>query len=222
MHVHNIVLLLQRDCLIYNLKKELQIERNIVYHLGVLKRRFDNKLFDENLMENMDNGTTIGFWNDTLVKYAKVVSDKDSITMVVRISEDCRLMIKAPMLIFTNPNSSYSIRTLDNNIPRVSYQIGPKGWMDQALFADFFEESRAFQSNLHDFTKIIWIDNCLSHNLTLRLEAVLQEKHSILRYLPPCSTHLCQPADTFIVSKIKDAWTKRWEEKKTNLIANNA
>jgi hypothetical protein len=40
--------------------------------------------------------------------------------------------------------------------------------------------------------------------------------------LPPCSTHLCQPADTFIISKIKDAWTKRWKAKKIELIQTNA
>jgi hypothetical protein len=39
-----------------------------------------------------------------------------------------------------------------------------------------------------------------------------------LRYLPTCATHLCQPTYTFIISKIKDAWTKRWEAKKSELI----
>ena len=34
--------------------------------------------------------------------------------------------------------------------------------------------------------------------------------------------HLYQPIDTFIVSKIKDTWTKCWEAKKTELIATNA
>jgi hypothetical protein len=33
---------------------------------------------------------------------------------------------------------------------------------------------------------------------------------------------LCQPADTFIISKIKDAWTKSWEIKKTELIQADA
>ena len=37
--------------------------------------------------------------------------------------------------------------------------------------------------------------------------------------MPPCFTHLCQPADTFIVSNVKDAWTRQWEAKKLKLIA---
>ena len=31
---------------------------------------------------------------------------------------------------------------------------------------------------------------------------------------------LCQPCDSFVISKIKDAWSKRWNEKKIELVAN--
>ena len=118
MHVHNIVLLSRTSRLTCSPEKEIQIERNMVYHLGVLKRNFDNDFFDENLMENidethfvinMDNGRTLGFWDDTSTKYAKVVSSGNSMTLVVRISGGRRSMIEAPMLMFTNLNSSYPI-----------------------------------------------------------------------------------------------------------------
>ena len=118
MHVYNIVLLLQTSRLTCSLDKEIQIERNIVYHLGVLKRRFDNGLFDENLMVNidethfvvnMDNGRTLGIWGDTSTKYVEVIFGVDSMIMIVQISKGCRSMIKAPMLIFTNLNNSYPI-----------------------------------------------------------------------------------------------------------------
>ncbi len=62
-------------------------------------------------------------------------------TMVVRISRRRQAMIKAPMLIFTNANSNYPIRGLDDDILGVTYRIGPKGWMDQKLFPLYFEES---------------------------------------------------------------------------------
>ena len=92
MHVQNIVLLLQTGCLTCSPQKEIQIERNAVHHLGVLKRGFDSGLFDENLMENIDethfvvnmnNGRTLGFRGDTSTKYAEVVSGGDSMTLVV-------------------------------------------------------------------------------------------------------------------------------------------
>ena len=57
--------------------------------------------------------------------------------------------------------------------------------------------------------------------MTLQLSVVLEAKQAFLKYLPPCSTYLCQPADIFIISKVKDAWTRRWEAKKIDLIVAN-
>jgi hypothetical protein len=134
MDVHNIVLLSQCGKLNCSPGKELQIEA--AHHLGVLQRGFQTGIFDENLIENidethfvvnMDNGHTLGFRGDTTVKYADVVSGGDSMTTVVRISGRRQSLIEAPMLIFTNGNSTYPIRGLDNNIPWVSYKTGPKG-----------------------------------------------------------------------------------------------
>jgi hypothetical protein len=220
MNVHNIVLLSQRGKLNCRLEKEIQIEMRAAHHLGVLQRDFQTGIFDENLIKNivethfvinMDNGRTLGFRGDTTVKYADVISGGDSMTMVVRISEGRRSLIEASMFIFTNGNSRYPIRGLDDNILGISYRTMPKCWMDQALFPKYFTEPRAFQLDLHGCTKIIWIDNCNSHRITSRLTTVLTEKQTVLRFLPPCCIHLYQPVDTFIISKIKDAWTKRWE-----------
>jgi hypothetical protein len=104
----------------------------------------------------------------------------------------------------------------------VSYRTGPKGWMDQALFPEYFTEPRAFQLDLHGRTKVISVDNYSNHRITPRLSTVLTEKQIVLRFLPPCCTHLCQPVDTSIILKIKDVWTKRWEIKKTELIQADA
>jgi hypothetical protein len=225
------VLLSQRGRLTCSVEKELQIEMGTAYHLGVLQRGFQSREFDENVMENLDethfvvnldNGHTLGFRGDTSVTYAEVVSGGDSMTMIVRISGGRRSMIEAPMLIFTNAHRSYPIRGLEDTIPGVTYRTGPKGWMDQSIFPKYFNEPRAFQADVQQRTKVVWLDNYRSHSLTPRLTIVLTGKNTILRYLPPCSTHLCQPADTFIISKIKDAWTKHWKAKKIQLIQTNA
>ena len=56
------------------------------------QKGFDSGLFDENLMENidethfvvnMDNGRTLGFRGYTSTKYTEVVSGGDSMTLVV-------------------------------------------------------------------------------------------------------------------------------------------
>ena len=58
--------------------------------------------------------------------------------------------------------------------------------------------------------------------MTPELEASLISKNIKLCYHPPYSTHLCQPVDTIIISKIKDSWTRIWEVKMTELIQANA
>ena len=58
--------------------------------------------------------------------------------------------------------------------------------------------------------------------MTPTLAVVLAQKQTTLKYLPICATHLCQPADTFLISNIKEAWTKRLEAKKSKLIQENA
>ena len=64
------------------------------YHLGILQCGFQSNVFDDNIMENlnethfminMGNGCTLGFWSDTSVKYANVVAGGEAMTMVVQI-----------------------------------------------------------------------------------------------------------------------------------------
>jgi hypothetical protein len=95
----------------------------------------------------MDNGRTLGFQGDTIVKYADVVSSGNSMTMVVRISGGRRSLIEVPMFILTNGNSKYFIQGLDDNISRISYRTKSKDWMDHALFPKYFTKPRAFQPN---------------------------------------------------------------------------
>ena len=90
----------------------------IAYHLRILQRGFSFGEFNKNLIENLneihfvvnlDNGQTLGFSGDTVVKYVEVVSSGESVIMVVYISEGNRTTTKAPMLIFSNENRSYLI-----------------------------------------------------------------------------------------------------------------
>ena len=86
-------------------------------------------------------------------------------TMVFHIFEGLRSIIEAPIQIFTNKNNNYSIHGLDDFVSRVSYHIGPKGWMDQSLFFQYFIKPCAHHLDIHHHTKYIWIDNCTAHNI---------------------------------------------------------
>ena len=158
----------------------------------------------------------MGFRGDTIVKYVEVVSSGESMTMVVRISGGHCATIQAPMLIFSNENRSYLIRGLVDNIPKVLIERAQRvGWIKPSCPNIFWNPVHIKQIFI---MKTIWLDNYSGHSMTPRLAAILAAKNIVFKFLPPCSTHLCQPADTFLISKIKDAWTRRWEAKKIELI----
>ena len=91
MAIRNIILLSQYGHLICSPKKETQIEMATAYHLEVLCRGFQWRIFYENLMKNideihftinMDNGYTLRFRGDTSLKFADVVAGGEGITMI--------------------------------------------------------------------------------------------------------------------------------------------
>ena len=68
-----------------------------------------------------------------MLKYADVLSGGIGMAMMVYITGGSRARIGAPMMIFQNPNRSYTINGLPDDVPGASYQSGPKGWNDKRL-----------------------------------------------------------------------------------------
>ncbi|KAL3691779.1 hypothetical protein R1sor_005430 [Riccia sorocarpa] len=197
---------------------------------GKVHRGFQSGILDENLQENvdethfvinMDNGRTLGFRGDRNIKYADVVSGGVSMTMVVKVTGGRSAKICSPLMIFQNDNCSYPIRGVPDNIPGVSYRTTRKSFMTNACLLEYYNEKRASWADPSGGTKIQWLDNVSSHNMMPETEEALKNIRTEVPYLPTNSTHLTQPCDTFVISKIKDAWTKLWEEHKVNLILHN-
>ncbi|KAL3683641.1 hypothetical protein R1sor_001663 [Riccia sorocarpa] len=53
------------------------------------------------------------------------------------------------------------------------------------------------------------------------VRAAMDNIRTHVRFLQENSTHLTQPCDTFIISKIKDAWTRMLEQHKIQMIMEN-
>ena len=92
---HNIVLRQQTGKLKVCRDKELDIETEVTFHLGVLKRQFDYGELDESMVENkdethfivnMDHGRTLAFKGFNSIKHEDVVSGGGGMTLVVRIT----------------------------------------------------------------------------------------------------------------------------------------
>lgn len=52
------------------------------------------------------------------------------------------------------------------------------------------------------------------HEMTDSVKNALKESNTVLRYLPKNATELCQPADSFVIQKIKTAWRAKWDKRR--------
>jgi len=68
--------------------------------------------------------------------------------------------------------------------------------------------------------RVLYVDNCSSHNSNVSVGNCLRQIRTTLQKLPPNATHLVQPADSFIIQKIKEEWRARWDAYKYDAIRN--
>lgn len=224
----NIVGRAQKGKLMVSAERQQHIDKEIAFHLGVVLRDFKSGVLDEDVVENvdethfvinMDNGKTLGFRGDENVKYADVVSGGIGMTMVVRITGGPLARIEVPMIIFQNDNCSYPIRGLEDAVPGVAYRTARKGFMTSVVWKQWLSEPIVQSTrNQGNRTRVIWCDNYGGHKDDSAVQDCLTRLNASVRKLPPCSTDKVQPCDSFVISKVKDAWTDGWEKYKLEVI----
>ena len=64
----------------------------------------------------MYNDRALVFGNDITVSYDKMVTTRDSMTIIIIISKWRQLIIEVPMLSLTYSNGNYFINALDDSI----------------------------------------------------------------------------------------------------------
>jgi len=212
--------------------RQQHIDKQIAFHLGQLAREFRAGTFDENLVENidethckvnLDNGKTLGFRDDNDVKYADVVSDSMGMTLMIRLTGGPHARIYNPCVIFQNTSESYPIRGVPNDVPGICYRTTKKGFITRKLWAQYLQEPRAhYRGHAADRSKqkVIFVDNFNSHHDdgNGNMQAALESNNATLCYLVATATDKIQPCDSFVISKIKDAWMEIWDDYKFKAI----
>ena len=87
------------------------------------------------------------------------------------------------------------------------------------MFKEWLKEPRAIRRLLNGKKRILFVDNCSGQNGGLEVDECLKVIHTELRNLPPNKTDLLQPAELFVISKIKEAWRREWDKYKAGEIA---
>ena len=85
------------------------ISRVCIWQSGEYNKNLIENIDETHFVINMDNGKTLGFRGDQVVKYGDVVSSGKAMTMVIRIIGGVHAQIMPSMRIFTNALRSYSI-----------------------------------------------------------------------------------------------------------------
>lgn len=138
-------------------------------------------------------------------------SGGQNFTMMVHVAGGRRATLLPCFIVFQNAACNYPIRNCPDNVPGVSYRTGPKGWMDKRVFNEMINEPRFIKADPHERQKVLFIDNVGSHNITPEILASLNRLKMRIHYLPPNSTELTQPADSFVIQAIKSHWKEKWD-----------
>jgi DDE superfamily endonuclease len=63
-----------------------------------------------------------------------------------------------------------------------------------------------------------FLDNCSGHIETADSSSALRKIRTSIRFLPPNSTNLTQPCDSFVFQEIKEEWSRRWDADKVAMV----
>ena len=130
-----------------------------------------------------------------------VTSDiKAQVTMLACVNAvgDCI----PPFVIFDRKklNPAYTV----GEVPNTHYGLSPKGWIDEALFQDWFTQHFLCYTPVHR-PLLLLMDGHSSH-VSPEMIRIAAEEKVILYVLPPHTTQKCQPLDKGVFSSLKTNW----------------
>jgi len=203
-----------------------ELHRGLTYHLGCLKRDYDDGVLDERDVENFDETHmvldmggeyTLSSVNTKRVNYAALSNGRQSFTICLRISGGPQAKIEPPLVLFPNKDSNYPIQGVPDDIDGVTYRTNPKAYMNQALFAEYFANPELIEPLPFPRVRKIWIDNPRVHAETPALLQSLEPLRTELKRFLSNATTLVQALDQYLIRIFKAEWRKRWELKQAEL-----
>lgn len=170
------------------------VEKKVAFFLGSLVREFYRGALGERDIGNadethfviiVDNGITLGFHGEQVVKYLYVTFDGEGMTMMVRISGGPEAVLQISMMIFKNKDSNYPIRFLQYNVPAVCFRAVPKGWMSKLTMLKWVSENRTLPKLPDRRRRVLFMGNWISHGMMEDLRKALNTNNTYLTFLPP-------------------------------------
>ncbi|OWY96290.1 hypothetical protein PHMEG_00033478 [Phytophthora megakarya] len=199
MEAHQIVLRTQSGKKQLSAAKILHIEKSVAFHLGELRRGFADGSLDEDAIANIDETHfVVDFDNGKTLGFSgeKHIKYADVVSGGEGLTMVVRLSGGASAQIF--PPMMIFMNAEGN------YPI--RGVKDNVPGLTPVDARRLFSGQLLR---------------AFRCRDELDAINADFKFLPPHATDPCQPADSFVIAQIKDAWKMKWNEKKMALINDN-
>ncbi len=115
-------------------------------------------------------------------------------------------------------NALILIQGVPDSVPGACYRSEKRGWMDKRVFSEWLSEPRAIRKYPGGLKRILYVDNANEYSKNPLTKPIAEKDQHRTRKFRTNATNLVQPADSFIFSKIKDAWRRRWDAYKVELI----
>lgn len=97
-------------------------------------------------------------------------------------------------------NSQYSV----GEVPDTRYGLSPRGWIDTALFQDWF--TNHFLCYVHPGRPLILLMDGHSSHFSPEMIGIAADEGVIMFVLPPNTTNLTQPLDKGVFAALKTSW----------------
>lgn len=78
--------------------------------------------------------------------------------------------------------------------------------MDETVWKEYLNDNRALESCPPRIIVFLFVDNSSSHVVDNEYEEALNARRTSIRKFPANVSHLIQPADSFVIPKIKQEW----------------
>ncbi|XP_071056436.1 jerky protein homolog-like [Onthophagus taurus] len=120
-----------------------------------------------------------------------------------------------PLIIFKGKNVwDQWVAPPDTEFPNTTYAATSNGWMESAVFKNYFQKS--FIKHLSDDRPVLVIYNGHATHLSVDVFKTAIENQITILKLPPHTSHLLQPLDLSVFKSLKTRWDAKlveWQRK---------
>lgn len=192
------------------------LERHVAFHLGTLKRAFENGTFSDEFVEsasemrfslNLPSGRSIGLESNELHD-DDVGEIGEEISVITRIISGQHARVEVPLVIFADPDRSYPLKDFADTLPGACYRTSPAAAFDGQVFLQWLRDSRTMSRSPDGCTKHLFVDGNCGFGEDVEIQVCLRSLNIELHRMPLSVTNFLQPGRCIIIPEMRKMWKR--------------